>query len=201
MKNIILIDETVHRIDKLVTRISFACVEITDKNLNKALSELASLIDDEKTKIETKNANKLHFSEITNENREKIIELIYRLPLKIKVYTYYFSDLSEKQAKIQGLSKTVGHITWLHRNIKPEILVEKADEYKGMDINAKLVKDELCFLLPDAFLSVYSKHLNDTSTSIKSHNEYLYNKIKEKIRLQTYFSDGFKEFYTREKRI
>lgn len=195
----VLIDENIRRIDKIFSRISFCAVEIPEQAV---LDEIASVVPEMKLdKIRFGDIGKFHFSELAEAQRFAVIEVISKINVTAKIYTYYCFNENEKESKIKYAIQTIEHLTRIHKNKELNIMLEYADEYKAVKQLAKvLVKDENIFIIPDGFLAVFMAKLDNISAHTGA-NDRMYTLIREKIRLQVFADSSEKIYLKSESRL
>ncbi len=193
-------DERVEPIDQKALKVTICCVEVDDTDIHKELDPLKESIINDEIRF-PREGNKLHFSKLNDPQQSEIVEELCKMPVSVKVYTYYLIGYTEKEAKIKAMTETVSHIQWLHRSKEVVIFIEYAAEYEGTDLKKLLIKDDFAFILPDAFMSVYCKFLNEMTSTQTSSNVRFYRLMKSKIRLQSHISYKYEERNSREKRL
>lgn len=196
----IFIDENIERIDSKAWKISVCCVEIDHGSLDRSLGELRQSIESDKIRFPD-NGTKLHFSEMNDAQKTIVVEVLSKLPITAKLYTYYSINDDGREAKRVAMQKTVDHISRLHRTKEITLKIEYADEYKGTPYAGCLVRDDFGSILPDALLNVYCKRLNEISPKGSAANMQFYALLKSKMRLQTFNMQQRTEYNIRQDRL
>jgi hypothetical protein len=196
----IFIDESIERIDNKAWKVSVCGVEIDHGSLDKSLEELKQTIAADKIRFPD-NGTKLHFSEMNDAQKTIVVEVIAKLPITAKLYTYYSISSDEKQAKRDAMQKTVDHFRRLHRTKEITLKIEYADEYRSTLMAGYLVKGDFGLILPDALLNVFCKRLNEISPRSSAANMQFYNLLRNKMRLQTFSMRPHTEYNVRQDRL
>lgn len=188
----ILIDENITRIDKVTSRISFCAVEVPDQEtLNEIASVVPSLMLDE---IRFSGIKKFHFTELSETQRSAVIDIVSKINVTAKTYTYYIFNAEEKESKIICAKQTIEHLERIHVNKSVKFMLEYSDEYKGVkELDSLLVKDPNIFIISDGFLAVFVAKLNNISSNNGAYDR-MYTLIREKLRLQV-FGDSSRKIY------
>lgn len=194
----IYLDENTTKLDLKLIRASICAVEVTDEGV---IKEVVGLITKIRTdKIRYGNIKKLHFSDLSVEQRFQIIEVISKLDVIARVYVNYLYDANETAAKINTMQFAVSNLKHIHRLKKINISIEHAEEYAKTDLKEYLGNQEADYLISDAFLHVYNSVLNNTLGKTGAENR-MYQLIREKIRLQVFIYAGNAVYLERENRI
>lgn len=195
---IILIDENVKRIDKKVMRVSVCCVEVDNENILDDIRGYVNSIKDDRIRFGS--VDKIHFSSMSEAQRQSVIEYISKINITAKIFIYYYDDISEHDAKLQSAEDAVLSIKHIHRGKKLDIKLEEASEYKSSRIAKYCLRGEDLFIVPDGILSVFLGCLDNVSNRTGA-NDRMYILIKEKIRLQVFSFGGEKEYLNSIKRV
>jgi len=195
----IYLDESIEQVDKKLWKISICGVEIGQEQVEDSVARIMSTIADPIRFPKT--GRKIHFSEMNDAQQSQIVEVISKLPIGAKTYTYYLMAENEAAAKRTAMERAVNHLQHIHRARDITVFVEHANEYRDSEVKGYLHKDLPAFMLPDAILSVYSKFLNDTKTYSTSSNARFYVLLKAKIRLQSFSTDEHQEHNERDRRL
>lgn len=195
----VFLDESFERIDKKLWKVSVCGVEIENSEVKNSVAQVASITSDVIRFPES--GKKLHFSELNDAQQSQIVEVVSKLPIAAKTYTYYILGENEPSAKRIAMERSVRHLQHIHRSKKMSVFIEYAHEYRGSEVKDLLYRDLPAFVLPDAILSVYTKFLNDKEIGSTSSNARFYILLREKIRLQSFNLDGHREFNERDDRL
>lgn len=196
----IYIDENIERLDSKAWKISVCCVEIDHGSLDESLSTLCYSIESDKIRFPD-NGTKLHFSEMNDAQKTIVVEVLSKLPITAKLYTYYSINDDGREAKRVAMQRTVDHISRLHRTKEITLKIEYADEYKGTPYAGCLVRGDFGSILPDALLNVYCKRLNEISPKSSAANMQFYTLLRSKMRLQTFDMQQRTEYNIRQDRL
>jgi len=194
----ILLDENITNLDNMMKRVSVCAVEVPEGPAMEELNEIMNVINQDNVRYG--DIKKMHFSELAEAQRSAIIEQISKIDVTAKMYVYYFFDETEKSSKYFAMSEAVKHLMYIHRTNKIDIKIEHADEYLKTDLKPLLAKDEVIFILPDGFLSVFVGKLDNTSSKVGT-NDRMYTLIREKLRLQVFTSGLEKRYLTSNNRL
>lgn len=192
----IFLDESLDRVDRKLWKVSVGAVEIEHDKVYTSMKQVTELLNDP---IRFPDRKKYHASGMNQAENSEIVEVVSKLPISAKVYTYYLFAQNEKVAKVLGMEKSVEHLKYIHRNKDVEIYIEYADEYKRSKISSHLVKQSDAFLVVDSVLSVYTHYLDDIGGGAISLSRRNYTLLKSKIRLQSFFSEKHREYNKRNK--
>lgn len=195
----VYLDESFERVDKKLWKVSICGVEIEENQVEESVAQIASITSDVIRFPQT--GRKAHFSEMDDAQQSQIVEVISKLPISAKVYTYYLIVENESVAKCNAMERAVGHLQYIHRTKDISVFVEYADEYKESAINNYIYKNLPSFILPDSILSVYTKYLKFTDSSRPSATPRFYTLLKAKIRLQTFIMEEHQEYNQRDRRL
>ncbi len=188
----ILIDENITRIDKKMIRVSHCAIELSDISI---LDEIRAIVPSLRADtIRFGNIKKFHFTELSEGQRAAVTDIISKIDVTAKMYTYYMFNQTEKQAKISTVIRTIGHLKFLHRTKNVSIMLEEAEEYKSeTSLKPLLVSDESLFIVCDGFLAIYLANLDNLGGQSGGFDR-MHTLIKEKIRLQV-FGDSSSSLY------
>jgi hypothetical protein len=195
----IYIDESFERIDKKLWKVSICGVEIEHDQVEISVQQIASITSDVIRFPRT--GKKAHFSEMNEAQQSQIIEIVSKLPIAAKTYTYYLIANNETVAKCSAMERAVSHLQHIHRKKEITIFVEYAVEYRKSTVKDLLRKDLPAFILPDSILSVYTKFLNDKNSGSTSSNARFYTLVRAKIRLQSFSTNTHREYNEREDKL
>lgn len=194
----IFLDENVTVVDRKLLRVTVGVVEMDDSNVNVSVNEVLQILDDP---IRFPARKKFHTSSMNEVEATSVIEIVSKLQLKARMYTYYFISKDEMTAKLNAMIRTVEHVNRLHIKHKISIQIEYASEYTKSSLNKYLVRDNRLFIIVDSVLSAYTHYLDNLdnrSTSISLRN---YTLLKNKVRLQSFFSEVHAEYNIGNKRL
>ncbi len=194
----IFLDENIDRVDRKLWKISVGAVEIEHDKVDTSIKQVMDLLNDP---IRFPKRKKYHASGMNPAENTAIAEIVSKLPISAKVYTYYLLAKNEKVAKVLAMEKSVEHLKYIHRNREVSISVEFAEEYKKSKIGSHLLSDSGAFLIVDSVLSIYTHYLEDIKDGATSLSRRNYTLLKNKIRLQSFFSEEHREYNKRNKRL
>ena len=201
----ILLDETVCRLDKKIYRVGVCCVEIDEGDLGDVEDAIEKLYGNiKRDSVRFPDIQKVHASDFNHSQNSYIIEILAKLPIKVKMYTYYLFGHNEAEVKLRAMQNTVDNIkNYQHKNREINIQIEFATEYKKTSLQGCLTKSQLT-ILPDAILYVYNNYLNITKNQKKESNEphaILYKLLRNKIRLQVFKAKNDDEYLQKGERL
>lgn len=195
----IYLDESFERVDKKLWKVSICGVEIEQDHVEDSVAQIASITSDVIRFPQT--GRKAHFSGMDDAQQSQIVEVISKLPITAKTYTYYLIAENETAAKRTAMERAVSHLQYIHRTKDITFFVEYADEYKESTVGRYLHKGLPAFILPDSILSIYTKFLKYLDSSRPSATPRFYTLLKAKIRLQSFVMDEHREYNQRDSRL
>ena len=203
----ILLDENLCIVDKIMSKVNICCVEVDQTSsdiVNTGLDKVFTMVKTDRVRFEDNGSlDKIHSSQFNSAQLTQIVEIISKLPISAKIYTHYFMnrDLGDKDAKIIAMRRSLSSIKHNHRNNATKFVIEHSKDYVGSSLQNMLSDEESYYhrlLLPDLFLSVYSRYLGceqvSKSRSKSQPSDVFYKLLKSKIRLQAFIING-KDIY------
>ena len=191
----IVIDERQDQLDIHTLRTLYSAVEVPPEV---SVSELSKEVEEFILENRITSPEKLHFSSLRYEQRLTLVELIGKMPIRIKMYVYYDFRKNQAITKKINLVRTVRYTQYKHRNKELTFYVEHAGEYKGVIRRESLTTDHFLSLVADCYCYVFAIKLNKPWDT---RNNDMYTLIRHQIRLHTYIYDNKKIEDSKSNRI
>jgi len=207
MSSLVLIDESYKNLDKITTRYSIGHAILNEGIALEFHEWVAGVVESDHLRFDA--TRKLHFTELSPAQRDRLVEKICKLPITFKVYVTYVNRAasSSTNTKLDLLAGSVRH----HERNKPrsKYIVEDASEYRSVhrvlpdiDIESVNFPDNKALLLPDVLLGVFCGFLDvqdpKKSTDIIKWHTLIYNQIRLEV---IDYQPKDKLFLTRDRKL
>lgn len=178
MNNIVLIDESIKAMDKACVRYVYGHVITNQEVIDEFEIWVRENVEYDTLRFSL--TDKMHFTSLSQIQRNILVEKISKLPITFKVYVTYVNKAAIRDAtelKIGLLGNSIHH----HEQNKPnsKYIVEQAQEYgdltikfSGLNTVTIPFSERKALLLPDILLGVFCGFLDTENKSPADSREY-----------------------------